>query len=88
MPKPNECMFEVRGKTGSVRRCRALITPGPAAEAHYQAALATDGIHELPHEQAVTELLSGQWLRRKRNPGTLSQLTPESGRSPAWPAEG
>jgi DNA-binding CsgD family transcriptional regulator len=48
------------------RRCRALITPGPAVERHYQAALATEGIAELPHEQALTELLFGEWLRRAR----------------------
>jgi DNA-binding CsgD family transcriptional regulator len=48
------------------RRCRALITPGPLAERHYEAALATSGIHELPYEQALTELLYGEWLRRAR----------------------
>jgi hypothetical protein len=42
------------------RRCRALISQGDRAERHYQAALATDGIGELPYELALTELLYGE----------------------------
>jgi DNA-binding CsgD family transcriptional regulator len=47
-------------------RCRALVTPGPAAEGHYQAALAVHGVHGLPLELARTQLLYGRWLRRAR----------------------
>ena len=65
------------------RRCRALISQGDQAERHYQAALATDGIGELPYELALTELLYGEWLRRARRrldartrvQSTLHQLT-------------
>jgi DNA-binding CsgD family transcriptional regulator len=48
------------------RRCRALITQGPAAEQHYQAALAVEGMSTRPTELARTELAYGQWLRRAR----------------------
>jgi DNA-binding CsgD family transcriptional regulator len=48
------------------RRCRALVSTGDEAERHFQAALATDGIGELPFELARTELLYGEWLRRAR----------------------
>jgi DNA-binding CsgD family transcriptional regulator len=48
------------------RRSRALISRGEEAERHYQAALATDGIGELPFELARTELAYGEWLRRAR----------------------
>jgi DNA-binding CsgD family transcriptional regulator len=48
------------------RRCRALVSQGEEAERHYQAALATDGLHGLPQELARTELLYGEWLRRQR----------------------
>lgn len=47
-------------------RSRALITAGPAAEGHFRAALAVDGIQGLPLERARTQLLYGQWLRRAR----------------------
>jgi DNA-binding CsgD family transcriptional regulator len=50
----------------TAHRCRALITPGPAAEGHFWAALAVDGLHGLPLELARTQLLYGQWLRRAR----------------------
>jgi DNA-binding CsgD family transcriptional regulator/tetratricopeptide (TPR) repeat protein len=46
--------------------CRALISQGDQAERHFQAALTTDGIGELPLELARTELLYGEWLRRAR----------------------
>jgi DNA-binding CsgD family transcriptional regulator len=48
------------------RRCRALISRGEEAERHFRAALATDGLADLPHELARTELLYGEWLRRRR----------------------
>jgi DNA-binding CsgD family transcriptional regulator len=48
------------------RRCRALISEGDEAERHFRAALATDGVDELPVEVARTELLYGEWLRRAR----------------------
>jgi DNA-binding CsgD family transcriptional regulator len=44
--------------------CRALITQGPAAEQHYQAALAVKGM--APLEVARSELAYGRWLRRAR----------------------
>jgi DNA-binding CsgD family transcriptional regulator len=47
-------------------RCRALLSQGQDAERHFQAALATHGIRELPLELARTELLYGEWLRRTR----------------------
>jgi DNA-binding CsgD family transcriptional regulator len=47
-------------------RCRALITQGPAAEPHYQAALGGDGIAAPPLELARSELAYGRWLRRAR----------------------
>jgi DNA-binding CsgD family transcriptional regulator len=48
------------------RRCRALVSGRQHAERHFQAALATEGIGELPYERARTELLYGEWLRRQR----------------------
>jgi DNA-binding CsgD family transcriptional regulator len=48
------------------RRCRALVSEGEQAERHFQAALAVDGVGELPFELARTELLYGEWLRRER----------------------
>jgi DNA-binding CsgD family transcriptional regulator len=50
----------------TAHRCRALISHGDQAERHFQAALATDGLAELPFELARTQLLYGQWLRRAR----------------------
>jgi DNA-binding CsgD family transcriptional regulator len=47
-------------------RSRALVSKGERAERHYQAALAVDGIGDLPFELARTELLYGEWLRRMR----------------------
>jgi DNA-binding CsgD family transcriptional regulator len=47
-------------------RLRALITQGPAAEPHYQAALAAEGAVVPPVELARSELAYGQWLRRAR----------------------
>jgi ATP/maltotriose-dependent transcriptional regulator MalT len=48
---------------------RALITHGEDAERHYQAALATDGLGELPFDLARAELAYGEWLRRSRRRG-------------------
>jgi ATP/maltotriose-dependent transcriptional regulator MalT len=48
------------------RRCRALVSDDQDGERHFAAALATDGIGELPFELARTELLYGEWLRRAR----------------------
>ncbi|HZA84296.1 MAG TPA: AAA family ATPase, partial [Actinomycetes bacterium] len=50
----------------TARRCRALISQGAEAERHFRAALATDGLADLPQELARTELLYGEWLRRER----------------------
>jgi hypothetical protein len=50
----------------TARRCRALVSQGEAAERSFQAALATDGLADLPQELARTELLYGEWLRRER----------------------
>ncbi|NRQ33386.1 AAA family ATPase [Nonomuraea sp. NN258] len=46
-----------------LHRCQALLAPDPDAEEHYLAAL--DGAGR-PFEQARTELLYGEWLRRTR----------------------
>jgi DNA-binding CsgD family transcriptional regulator len=48
------------------RRCRALLSHGQDAERHFRAALATDGLAQLPVELARTELLFGGSLRRAR----------------------
>jgi DNA-binding CsgD family transcriptional regulator len=50
----------------TARRCRALITLGDEAEAHFQAALATDGLDRRAFDLARTQLLYGEWLRRAR----------------------
>jgi DNA-binding CsgD family transcriptional regulator len=50
----------------SVHLSRAFITQGVGAERHYQAALATDRLGELPFSLARTELAYGEWLRRSR----------------------
>jgi DNA-binding CsgD family transcriptional regulator len=50
----------------TARRCRALISQGEEAERSFRAALATDGLADLPQELARTELLYGEWLRRER----------------------
>jgi DNA-binding CsgD family transcriptional regulator len=47
-------------------RSRALITDGPDADKRFRAALAVDGIGELPFQLARTELAYGEWLRRAR----------------------
>ncbi|WP_188193559.1 helix-turn-helix transcriptional regulator [Nonomuraea sp. SYSU D8015] len=47
-------------------RCRALLTPGEEAERHYSAAAQLHQQGDRPFEQARTELLYGEWLRRAR----------------------
>jgi DNA-binding NarL/FixJ family response regulator len=47
-------------------RCRALVSDGQDAEQQFQAALAVEGLGELPFEVARTELAYGTWLRRAR----------------------
>jgi DNA-binding CsgD family transcriptional regulator len=47
-------------------RSRALITDGPDADKRFKAALAVDGIGELPFQLARTHLAYGEWLRRAR----------------------
>ena len=47
-------------------RCRALVSDGQDAEQQFQAALAVEGLGELPFEVARTELAYGEWLRRAR----------------------
>ena len=47
-------------------RCRALLAPAGDAEVLYRDALATHPAGELPLEQARTQLLYGEWLRRER----------------------
>ncbi|GAB4585692.1 ATP-binding protein [Nocardia sp. IFM 10818] len=45
------------------RRCRALLSTGDDAEEHYSAALAQ---HGSPYDRARTQLVYGEWLRRRR----------------------
>ena len=53
--------------TGAViHRCRALAGPDAAAETHYRAALRLHAATGRPYQQARTELLYGEWLRRAR----------------------
>ncbi|MER6948265.1 AAA family ATPase [Nonomuraea sp. NPDC000554] len=47
-------------------RCRALLAPRGEAEPHYAAALDLHARGGRPFEQARTELLYGEWLRRAR----------------------
>lgn len=49
-----------------ISRCRALVSPDGAAEEHYQAALRLHAVSGRPYQQARTELLYGEWLRRAR----------------------
>ena len=51
------------------RRCRAIMAPDAEAEAHFLAALRLHGPEGRPFEQARTELLYGEWLRRVRRNG-------------------
>jgi DNA-binding CsgD family transcriptional regulator len=49
-----------------IHRCRALAGPDATAEQHYQAALRLHAASGRPYQQARTELLYGEWLRRTR----------------------
>jgi DNA-binding CsgD family transcriptional regulator len=49
-----------------VARSRALLTDGPAAEDHFQAAITAGQTADTPLELARTRLLYGEWLRRRR----------------------
>ncbi|MFE2348262.1 AAA family ATPase [Kitasatospora cineracea] len=49
-----------------VHRCHALLAPDELAEDRYLAALAEHAEQPRPWEQARTELLYGEWLRRGR----------------------
>ncbi|MFF0295746.1 ATP-binding protein [Kitasatospora sp. NPDC004614] len=49
-----------------VHRCHALLAPEELAEELYLAALARHAEQSRPWEQARTELLYGEWLRRAR----------------------
>ncbi|MFJ8438528.1 AAA family ATPase [Kitasatospora griseola] len=49
-----------------VHRCHALLAPEELAEEFYLAALARHAEQPRPWEQARTELLYGEWLRRGR----------------------
>ncbi|WP_157641488.1 helix-turn-helix domain-containing protein [Longispora albida] len=49
-----------------VRRCRALLAADDEAEEHYTAALAHHADASQPFEQARTQLVYGEWLRRHR----------------------
>jgi DNA-binding CsgD family transcriptional regulator len=48
------------------RRAKALLASGEAAEALFQAAVATEGADEWPFELARARLSYGEWLRRHR----------------------
>ena len=48
------------------RRAKALLASGEAAEALFQAAVATQGADEWPFELARARLSYGEWLRRHR----------------------
>ncbi|MFI7125765.1 helix-turn-helix transcriptional regulator [Nonomuraea sp. NPDC050153] len=52
--------------TAVAHRCRALLAPRGEAEAHYGAALEWHARGGRMFEQARTELLYGEWLRRAR----------------------
>lgn len=57
-----------------VQRCMALVAPEAKAEKHFQAALEQGG---RPFEQARTQLLFGEWLRRsRRKTEARNQLQP------------
>lgn len=55
-----------------VARCRALLGPDDEAEQNFKAALSLHRAHRRPFEQARTELLYGEWLRRARRKAEAS----------------
>ncbi|MFJ7410747.1 LuxR C-terminal-related transcriptional regulator [Streptomyces sp. NPDC098077] len=54
------------GAPAQLARCRALLAPADEAEARYAEALAHHGRAGGAFERARTQLLYGQWLRRRR----------------------
>ncbi|WP_405634841.1 LuxR C-terminal-related transcriptional regulator [Streptomyces sp. NBC_01178] len=54
------------GAPAQLARCRALLAPADEADARYAEALAHHGRAEGDFERARTQLLYGQWLRRRR----------------------
>lgn len=54
------------GAPAQLARCRALLSPADEAEARYAEALAHHGRAGGAFERARTQLLYGQWLRRRR----------------------
>jgi DNA-binding CsgD family transcriptional regulator len=58
--------FKSRHLDMLVARSRALLTDGPAAEDHFQAAITAGQTADTPLELARTRLLYGEWLRRRR----------------------
>ncbi|WP_181787305.1 ATP-binding protein, partial [Streptomyces phytophilus] len=52
--------------TGLVLRCRALLADDGAADALYAEALRLHERHGGPYERARTQLVYGEWLRRRR----------------------
>ncbi|MEU4743904.1 helix-turn-helix transcriptional regulator, partial [Actinosynnema sp. NPDC023658] len=55
-----------------VARCRALLGPEDEAEQHFKSALTLHDADRRPFEQARTELLYGEWLRRARRKAEAS----------------
>ncbi|MEV7655352.1 LuxR C-terminal-related transcriptional regulator [Streptomyces anulatus] len=54
------------GAPAQLARCRALLAPADEADARYAEALAHHGLAGGDFERARTQLLYGQWLRRRR----------------------
>ncbi|WP_228993225.1 LuxR C-terminal-related transcriptional regulator [Streptomyces sp. DH8] len=54
------------GAPAQLARCRALLAPADEADARYAEALAHHGRADGDFERARTQLLYGQWLRRRR----------------------
>ncbi|MFH8359132.1 AAA family ATPase [Streptomyces anulatus] len=54
------------GAPAQLARCRALLSPADEADARYAEALAHHGRAGGDFERARTQLLYGQWLRRRR----------------------
>ncbi|MFJ2433295.1 LuxR C-terminal-related transcriptional regulator [Streptomyces anulatus] len=55
-----------QGAPAQLARCRALLAPADEADARYAEALAHHGRAGGDFERARTQLLYGQWLRRRR----------------------
>lgn len=71
-------MASVSGTTwlrGLDQRCRALLAPDDAAEAHYRAAIELLSAADVPVDLGRAHLLYGEWLRRsKRRRDAREQL--------------